>query len=367
MNLFHPHATKTATSDTRKSVFQQDWWLKIAGTGTEYTELQVRKKGVVVATLPCAIMRTNQQYFRVGGSPPWSRICHPILADTLNENEKREVLRELIGGLPRGSLRYVVGPDTNTKDSEVIRKAFVEARFKHIRVPTYSETADDPDIMSRLDSRHRGNIRSAERDLEILGTDSKNPVSAADFIHFYEHNLNARGLKSYISLETARALIEHGQKSETFRIRILAARRKKTSPSDPDFPWDAATASAWDDQRYYNWMVTYRQDSESYDGIPKPHPHAIKLLIVKAANYARELGLRYDVDGASTEGRRKFYKQILRFPHEEYRDEYERETIPRRFFMKLERQSRRYAAQIERYTAFAGLRQASFPTPIKSA
>jgi VanZ family protein len=74
-------------------------------------------------------------------------------------------------------------------------------------------------------------------------------------------------------------------------------------------------------------MLTRRVDA-SLGG--KPHPDAVKLLVVKAMEHARSLGLIFDSDGVGSAGSARFYDKILKFPNMEMRDVYERPTFPHR-------------------------------------
>jgi hypothetical protein len=103
-----------------------------------------------------------------------------------------------------------------------------------------------------------------------------------------------------------------------------------------DAPLDAAIACAWDSNRYYYWMSTRRRHSQE-SPCDKPHPDAIKLLIVNAMAHAKSLNLLFDVCGFNTPGAQKLYKELLRVPNEENRDLFERLTIFLRLYRTIKR------------------------------
>jgi hypothetical protein len=109
-------------------------------------------------------------------------------------------------------------------------------------------------------------------------------------------------------------------------VRVIGGRGKT-----PGAPLDAAIACAWDNMRYYLWMSTRRRHVENSPH-QKPHPDAIKVLIVNAMAHARDLGLTFDADGVSTPGAKTLYSEILRIPNEEYRDVFERLTKYARWY-----------------------------------
>jgi len=314
-------------------VFQQSWWVGIARGVARYREAQVIEDGVIVGSLPYIVeRRKNRLGIPWGVSPHWSHLGGPVVSQALSNQGKANVLRQLIEQLPRKtSFSFICSPHTN--DAGLIRQAFINAGFEHSKEITYSQTPESVGIMVRLNSKHRTHIKSAEKNLEVM------EIGTAKFINFYEANLKAAGLKSYYPLSVASELIARGREGDPPQVRVIAARKRKEGS-----PYDAAIACAWDKERYYFWMSTRRRPSDG----DKPHPDAIKLLIVKATHHAMSLGLTFDADGATTQGHENLYKEILKLQNTESRDVFDRTTKSARLF-------RKYRPTIKKTAAFLGL------------
>jgi hypothetical protein len=264
------------------------------------------------------IERKNGLGIPWGISTHWSHLGGPIISQSLSDEVKSDVLRQLIAQLSRKtSFHFVCSSHAN--DANLIRQAFTNAGFMYSRQITYSLHPEESDLMSRLSSKPRSHIRSAERDLEVM------EIGAGEFTSIYETNLKASGLKSYAPLNVARELISKGREGDAPQVRVIAARKRKAG-----LPYDAAVATAWDKERYYLWMMTRRRPFNK--SLDKPHGDAIKLLILRAAKHAQSLGLTFDVDGAPTPGHEKLYREILKVPNMEYRDVFDRATGLARLF-----------------------------------
>jgi hypothetical protein len=298
-----------------RPVFQQPWWLAIALSSRPYRELNVVEDGVEQGNLLYTAGR-NKIGIRWGYSPYWSHLGGPLVDSALSEDRKRHVLQRLIAQLPRNIyFRFVCNP--RAADAALVKEAFAQAGFSHSTQKTYSCPADDPGVRGRLNKKHHKHLRAAEARLDIV------EIDAQAFVAFYRSNLKAAGKKSYAPLAIAQNLIAAGTTRDPPQIRVLAARPKLGFHRHETL-LDAAIACAWDHQRYYLWMMTHRRTAKNLDN--KPHPDAIKLLIVKATEHARNLGLTFDVDGSNTLGSERLYKEILKIPCVEYRDVYERAT-----------------------------------------
>jgi hypothetical protein len=324
---------------SKLSVFQQNWWVGIAGGGASCREARVLEDGLVVGVLPYAVNR-NRLGLQFGGNPHWSRLGGPIVSQTLNDDKKIDVLRQLIAQLPRRvSFHFVCDPHLN--DVHIVRQAFKEAGFEHTSRTTYLQPPQDAGVMMRLNKKHRSHIRSANKKLDII------QIDADEFTAFYQVNLDAVGKKAYSPLNVARNLLAEGLSAENPRARIFAARRKWNSDSSEAPPLDAAIACTWDDRRYYFWMATRRIH---FDASPheKPHPDATKLLIVKATEHAQELGLTFDADGVTSPGTENLYQKILGLPRKEFREDFLRTTRFARWY-------ERYRYKIKTVAAVFGL------------
>jgi hypothetical protein len=302
------------------AVFQQPWWLEIAKRGEDYQELQVHKGGVVVGSLGFVLV-TNQVGNKLGFPPVWAHLGGPVLDPALGRNTRADVLRRLVAQLPHNvSFKFVCNPIAG--DADLVRQAFRGEGFEHHAETTYVQRCSDRDIMSRLSAKRRGQLKRADRDLDVL------QIDADEFVEFYRSNLKEAGKASYAPLTTARDLIVAGQTSGVPQVRVLGARQKVEGS-----PLDAAVACAWDDSRYYLWLLTRRHYADANGR--KPHGDAVKLLIFRATQHALSLNLTFDVDGATTEGAKNLYDDILRFPLVESRDVFIRDTTMYRWYKRL--------------------------------
>lgn len=322
-------------------VFQQSWWVEIARGAARYGESQVVEDSVVLGSLPY-IVKKNRFFIRWRVNPHWSHLGGPVVSQALRDEEKSSVLDQLIGQLPlRASFHFACSRDGS--DAELIRRAFIKAGFSHSRQLTYSQPPDDADVMSRLKSKHRIHIKAADKKLEVM------EISAREFTSFYAVNLRTARMKSYAPLDVARDIIAKGQAGDTRQVRVIAARRRDSKSGSP---YDAAIACAWDQKRYYLWLTTRRRISSDRSD-DKPHPDAIKLLIVKAMKHAQNLGLIFDADGVTTQGSDKLYKEILKIPNMELRDVFDRATM-------LVRLCEKFRATVRLSAMFLGSRKYSY-------
>jgi hypothetical protein len=254
-----------------------------------------------------------------GISPHWSSFGGPVVSEFLSDEGKANVLRQLIAQLPRKTpLHFVCSYQAN--DAGFIRQAFINAGFEHFREITYSQSPEDADVMSRLSSKHRSHIKSADKNLEVR------EIGADEFIRLYDENLKAARLISAAPLNILRDLITKGREGDAPQMRVIAARKREEGS-----PYDAAIACAWDRERYYLWKTTRRRSVDNSSD--KPHPDAIKLLIVKAAEHAQSLGLTFDVDGGNSDGAKKLFEEMLKFPNMEFRDVFGRARGLARLFV----------------------------------
>ena len=198
--------------------------------------------------------------------------------------ERAGVIRELIAQLPRNaSFRFVCNPATS--DADLTKLEFTRAGFEWSTETTYLQHPSDEGILERLFGESRRQIASAPKKLQVLD------ISADEFVDFYEVNLRESGKKPYAPLQCVRDLIKRGQRGDAPQMRVVAAKHRREGA-----PLDAAIAYAWDKKRLYLWLVTHRYSSDN--SRDKPHPHAVKLLILAGTEIARKMGLIFDADGA---------------------------------------------------------------------
>jgi hypothetical protein len=302
-------------------VFQQRWWVEIARGTAHLNEAKVVEGNIVVGRLLYVVQR-NKAGFKRAGLFHWTHMGGPVISQDLSEEAKAKVLHQLLAQLPRNvSLSFVFGPAS--ADAELIREAFKAAGFERSAVITYSLPPNAESIINRLSRKHAKHIISADRRLDVID------ISADGFIKFYAANLKEAGKTSYSPLGIAHDLIAAGGERNPPQVRAIAAARKRPEhgslcANSEEVILDAAIACAWDNERYYLWRLTRRRDA-SLGG--KPHPDAVKLLVVKAMEHARSLGLIFDSEGVGSAGSDRFYDKILKIPNMEIRDAYERPTF----------------------------------------
>jgi hypothetical protein len=319
-------------------VYQQSWWVGIARGSARYIEAQVYKDGVLVGSLPY-IERKNALGIRWCITPHWSHFGGPVVSQALSDAEKTNVLRQLIAQLPQKT-RFIFNLicSSHANDADLIRQAFINAGFEYARQLTFLQSPKDAGVMSRLSIKHRSQIKSADKDLEVM------EIDASEFISFYETNLKEAALKSWAPLNIAHDLIVKGREGDSSQVRVIAARKRKEGS-----PYDAAIACAWDKERYYLWMMTRRRLTGD-NSHKKPHKDAMKILIIKATEHAQSLGLTFDVDGITTPGSYKLCKDILKFPNTEFRYIFNRASGLARVFLI-------YRPKIKKAAAFLGFRK----------
>ena len=303
-------------------VFQQRWWVEIARGAAHLNEAQVIEDNIVVGRLPYVVQR-NKAGFKCGGLFHWTHMGGPVISRHLPAEAKAATLRQLLSQLPRNvTLNFVCRPAP--ADAGIIREAFKAAGFERSTVIAYSLPPDAESIINRLSRKHAKHLISADRRLDVID------ISAIRFIKFYGENLEEAGKISHSPLNIARDLIAAGSERNPPQVRTLAAKKRSGKEgggslvANSEDVLDAAIACAWDNERYYLWMLTRRREAGPSG---KPHPDAVKLLVIKAMEHARSLGLIFDSDGVGSAGSGHFYDRIMKIPKMEPRDSYERYTL----------------------------------------
>lgn len=300
-------------------IFSQDWWINIARGSSDYCESKVVRGDVVVGRLPYLLSRSTRLHLRRGQDLHWSHLGGPILDQRLNREEKAEVIRSLVEQLPRvSSFSIVCHPELSYAD--LVKQAFRQAGFTHQTQVTYVRYPSDDDVLSARKSKHRGHFKRAAKALECVN------ISAAEFVEFYQANLNARGKRSYSPVSTMKSLIEEAVSRG--QARVIAAKRNSCGKDEPAL-YDAAIVYLWDKTRCYFWLSTRRFSSRDKSN-EKPHPDAIKLLAVKAMEDAGARNLIFDADGVATPGAEYLYRHIFGLRMQR-RDVFRRETAFGRF------------------------------------
>ena len=305
------------------SVFHQGWWQDIAQRFPGYRELKVARGERTVGRLPFVLWR-NRLGLTFGQDPYWAHLGGPLVEEDLSSEEKSKVLRDLLQQLPRrASFSFVCDPTLSYAD--LVRKAFFDAGFEHSSQITYVRLPEDGDVLSERKRKHRGHIKRAAKCLECVD------LTANEFADFFEKNLKARGKRSYAPLKMLPHLIQ--QTLERGCGRAVAARAISPGNIGSRLPYDAAIVYIWDDRRCYYWLSTHRVASgEGTTG--KPHPDAVKLLMVNAIEHAQSMNLVFDADGVVTPGADHLYRNILGLKIEERRDVFRRLNTVERIYQR---------------------------------
>jgi hypothetical protein len=284
----------------RPTIFQQDWWLKIAKGSARLKVVQAHDaNGVVVSSLTYVVYH-NVLGIPLGSGSPVSRVSGPIVCENLSDEEKIIVLTQLLKKLPNISFGFSIRE--HTPNARLIRQAFKYAGFECFEQINYSQPPGDG--INRLGPKLREHIKQAYNTLDIISIDPD------EFIKFYQTNLDESNKKCYFSLKIARELITACIAREPSQARIIAATKKRSEQPSERPVIDAASCIIWDTERCYYWLSTRRKES---------HPDAIKLLIVEAMNHASKLGVVFDADDANTSGSQRLFGTIFRMPNEEKR------------------------------------------------
>jgi len=307
-------------------VFKQDWWLDIVSRSSNYRELKVSRKGKIAGRLAFVAAR-NRLGLVYGHDPYWSHLGGPILAEDMNRFEQAEVLGLLLDQLPRwGSFSFVCDPSMSYAD--LVRNSFREAGFEHSTQTTYLQFPEDGDALNARDSKHRGHFKRAAKSLACVD------VGASEFVRFFETNLKTKGETSYAPLAMLPHLIEEAMRQGC--ARAIAAKPNYLDGSarhGTHLGYDAAIVYLWDSCRCYYWLSTRRTALDS-EGLPKPHPDAVKFLVLKAMEHARAMNLVFDADGVATPGADHLYRNILGLRKEERRDVFQRVHTLERLYRK---------------------------------
>jgi hypothetical protein len=279
------------------TVFQQDWWLKIARGSARLKEAEVYgANGAVIGSIAYVVQR-NRLGIPWGTGAHLSRISGPIVNNNLSDEEKVAVFVQLIGKLPNISFTFTISE--HTPNAHLIRQAFKYAGFECFEQLNYSQAPDD--VINRPGRKLRQHIKQACSKLDVINIDPER------FINFYRANLVD---KCYFPLGVAKELIASSIRREPPQACTFAACKKRPEGSSERPLIDAAICVVWDNERCYYWLSTRRRES---------HPDAIKLLIVTAMKHAYRLGLSFDADGVNTPGIHRLFKTIFRMPTEETR------------------------------------------------
>jgi len=263
-----------------------------------------------------------------GQNPYWTHLGGPLLEEDLSAAEKTKVLRRLLAQLPRRT-SFTFTCDPKLSYADLVRSAFFEAGFEHSSQITYIRLPDGSDVLTEQKSKHRGHIKRAANRLRCVD------VTADEFVSFYRANLLANGRRSYAPLGILPHLIKEALERGCGRvIAAIPESMQECGSVGLRRVYDAAIVYVWDNCRCYYWLSTRRvQCGEENAG--KPHPDAVKLLVVKAMEHAQAMNLVFDADGVVSPGADHFYRDILGLRIEERRDVFHRLSWFERVYRKL--------------------------------
>jgi len=314
---------ETAQTRLGLSVFHQDWWLEVARKSPDYRELRVVQENRVVGSLPFVRSR-NRLGLAFAHDPYWTHLGGPIVEQELSAVEQAKVIRSLVGQLPRrASLAFIC--DSSLSYGHLVREAFIEAGFEHSTQITYVRFPGEREVLDERKRKHRGNIKRAAKCLDCVD------IAPREFTKFFEMNLRARGKESYAPLSMLPQLIEQALMRGC--CRVIAAKPKASMSESGNAPFDAAIAYVWDDRRCYYWLSTHRS-AKANDSADKPHPDAVKLLMVNAMEHAQAMNLIFDADGVVSAGADHLYRSILGMRLDERRDVFRRSSTLERLYQR---------------------------------
>lgn len=336
MILLPPDGKRPLGSDPSQSdlpIFNQDWWITIARGSSQYRELRIVDRDVVLGKLPYVLSRSHG--FFQAHDPYWSHLGGPIVDERLSRKEQAEVVQQLLAKFPRWCSGHFVC-DPNRSYADLVRAAFKRAGFEHTYQTTYVRYPTDAPVTNLRKGKHNGHIRRASQRLDCVD------INATEFVRFYEANLKAKTKTSYAPLEIVTPLTDEAVRRG--QARAIAARPKDSwaTAKDSEFAlYDAAIVYVWDQSHCYYWMSTHRLDC-SENLYPKPNPDAIKFLAVHAMQHAQEMNLVFDADGVTTHGSEHLYRNMFGLQKEECRDVFQRKTALERFARNVVQKSRRW-------------------------
>jgi hypothetical protein len=306
--------SRAVSAESGLPIFQQNWWLEIAYGQQPVRVLTVEKYGRIVGRLQYRLTKRNI-FFLWGDHAYWTHLAGPVLCQDLSMGEKVKILDRLMAQLPRHiSFCFIISPAG--EDARLIKQAFIRAGFDCRPTDTYRDQIHTEPALEGMNSKHRGHIRRAVRDLEVV------EISPREYVTFYAQNLAVAGRRCHSPLDIAEALIAQGL--QRGQAKVFAAR-KRGADTARMATMDAAIACLIDQERMYLWTLTYRPAQQDEGRDDRPHPDAIKLLIVRAIEAARSRHLIFDADGLYNEGSRHLYEKIFHL-RRETRDVVERRT-----------------------------------------
>ena len=287
---------------------QESFFYNRAANGLRKFEPMAWRNGRLVGRLPFTVRRQRGLFFS-GGPPSWAHIAEPILKSDLSDQDKSNVLRELVLQLPRWtSLCFVCNPQQN---DQMYIQIFKEAGFEHSTQDTYLALPSDPSVTdpnngNGLRNKRLDSIKCARRKIVIT-----EDLSTEQFIEFYARNLKIQNKFCYADLRIVRDIISSGRAARNVVIYTAVAVGSdvaEVQAGDEILAGDvvASIVGLYDSVRCYYWLTTRLQTKGFSD--------TVEVLILHAVEQAKLRGVMFDADGVSTNGTQALYER-LKFPH----------------------------------------------------
>ena len=302
------HAEGNDDQVLKGCAYQEDFFYNRAANGLRKFEPRAWRNGRLVGRLPFTVRRQGGLFFS-GGAPSWAHIAEPILTSDLSDEDKSNVLRELVLQLPRwASLCFVCNPQQNEK---IYIQVFKEAGFEHSTQSTYLALPSDPSVTdpnneNGLRKKRLDSIKCARRKLVII-----EDLSTEQFIEFYARNLKIQNKVCYDDLQIVRDIISRGRAAGNVVIYTAVAVGSdvaEVQAGDEIRAGDvvASIVGLYDSVRCYYWLTTRLRTKGFSD--------TVEVLILHAVEQAKLRGVVFDADGVSTNGTKALYER-LKFPH----------------------------------------------------
>jgi hypothetical protein len=276
--------SRASTSDSSKlqnslepTIFHEPWWLKIA-SGDRYEVAEVSIGGKTVGQLP--YIRRRRLGLVSLEMPMLTHFLGPAVADTDRNPgnvflKKLSITRDLILKLPNADL---IRFKAHRGIEEAI--AFQEQRFRtSVQFTHEIQPMPEEALWANLRGKTRNVIRRAAEVTCVRDLDDPEA-----FIHFYQSNLQSRGIRSFLNFTICTALL--AESIRRGRGRIIAGYGDANELI-------AANFYVWDSSAYYFLMTT--RSLRAKNGVTS-------LLLWRALQDASMRSLIFDTDGLNSNG-----------------------------------------------------------------
>jgi hypothetical protein len=268
----------------KATIFHDHWWLDAATNG-QFGEVTVEGGGGIAGRFPFVLEK--RRGLTECKMPPFTHVLGPVVDSGSGKPQSRlikrlSLVRELIDRLPPFDLF------TQTLDCELIDGLAFQDQGFEVK-PQYTFVIDctqgEETLWNGLHFKTRQHIRRAREKFSI--GEIEDPY---EFIDFYTRNIRTRGVKNYIDFSAFPQVFWRSRNLAS--SEILCARWENGAPAAMAFlVWGYGTM-------YYT--LSTRSGDTGDNG-------SISLLIWSAIKRAESLGLKFDLDGVSSNGTARFY------------------------------------------------------------